>query len=33
MNKDAEQLLRLRREKKSCGNKDAEKLLRVRKEK
>ena len=28
-NKDAEQLLRVRREKKSSENKDAEKLLRV----
>ena len=28
-NKDAEQLLRVRREKKSAENKDAEKLLRV----
>ena len=32
MNKDAEQLLRVRREKKSLGNKDEKKLLRVRKE-
>ena len=32
MNKDAEQLLRVRREKTSLGNKDEKKLLRVRKE-
>ena len=32
-NKDAEQLLRVRREKQSSENKDAEKLLRVGREK